>query len=257
MVEEKVVKRIVLLVLSMTLAWSALSQAEAAANEVDAKTAERILNSLRAARGDLPYAGVMTSPIPGVYEVSIDRGPTLFVSADGKHFITGDLYRVDPGQFVNLQEVAREKKRVQLMASVDKSEQIIFSPEGETKAYVNVFTDVDCAYCQKLHREIKQINAKGIEVRYLAYPRAGVNSDSAQKLATAWCADDRQTTLTKLKNREAVPVSVCENNPIAKQHELGGLVGVTGTPNMVTKDGELIGGYMSADDLAKYLGLEE
>ena len=35
-------------------------------------------------------------------------------------------------------------------------------------------TDVlnDCGYCRKLHREISQLNDFGIEVRYLAYPRA-------------------------------------------------------------------------------------
>jgi len=225
--------------------------------EVSPEIAQRLLDNLRQGRADLPYSEVKASPVPGIYEVSIERGPTLFVAEDGKHFFAGDLYRIDSGQFVNLQEVSRSKKRAELMASVDKSEQIIFSPEGETKAFVNVFTDVDCGYCQKLHREIKQINAKGIEVRYLAYPRAGINSEAAQKLATAWCADDKQKTLTKLKNREALPINECANNPVAKHYELGGLIGVTGTPNMVTKDGELIGGYLAADELAKHLGIEE
>jgi len=225
--------------------------------KVDDATQKRILDGLRQGRGDLPYAEVMASPIPGMYEVSIVGGPTLYVSADGQHFIAGDLYQVTPGKFVNLQEKAREAKRAELIASIDKKEQIIFSPKGETKAVVNVFTDVDCAYCQKLHREIDKINAKGIEVRYLAYPRAGVDSESAQKLATAWCSDDPKKTLTKLKNREAVPIKVCENNPVAKHYHLGELMGVNGTPNMVTASGEMIGGYLPADDLAKYLGISE
>lgn len=234
----------------------AMSTLAVADKEVSDETAERIINSLKQGRGDLPYSSVKLSPIPGLYEVAIERGPTLFVSEDGKHFVTGDLYRIDAGQFVNLQEVERAKKRAEIMASVQKEEQIVFSPAGETKAFVNVFTDVDCGYCQKLHREIEQITAKGIEVRYLAYPRAGVNSESANKLATAWCAEDQQKTLTKLKNREAVPTQVCDSHPIAKHYQLGGLIGVTGTPNMVTEKGDLIGGYLAADDLAKFLGIE-
>jgi len=225
--------------------------------EISAEVRTRIVDSLSQARGDLEYADIKQTPIPGLYEVNIVSGPTLYVTEDGKHFIAGDMYQVMPGRFVNLQEQVRQSKRIEMMAVVDKSEQIIFSPKGETKAVVNVFTDVDCGYCQKLHREIAQINAKGIEVRYLAYPRAGVDSEAAQKLATAWCAKDKQATLTKMKNREAVPINVCENNPVAKQHRLGELIGVTGTPNMVTTDGELIGGYLPADELAKYLGIEE
>ncbi len=244
-------KRVLLGFVALLLAAPVLAE-----DSVSGETESRILDALRQARGDIQFAGVKATPIPGIYEVSVIRGPTLFVTEDAKHFITGDLYRIDPGQFVNLQEQAREKKRSELMASVDKSEQIVFSPKGETKAFVNVFTDVDCGYCQKLHREMAQINAKGIEVRYLAYPRAGVNSEAARKLATAWCADDKQKTLTKLKNREALPLAECEDNPIAKQYELGALIGVTGTPNMVTATGELIGGYLAADDLAKVLGIE-
>ncbi|MCW8196305.1 DsbC family protein [Proteobacteria bacterium 005FR1] len=218
--------------------------------------AERIIERLKQARGDLDYSEVKLSPIPGLYEVRVVGGPTLYVSEDSKFFVAGDLFSIKDGQFVNIQEQARAKERAKLMAGIDKKDQIVFSPAGETKAYVHVFTDVDCGFCQKLHKEIEQITAKGIEVRYLAYPRAGVNSQSAKKLATAWCADDPQATLTKLKNREPVDVKVCENNPVAEHYKLGGLVGVSGTPNMVTEDGELIGGYLPADKLAERLGVQ-
>lgn len=218
--------------------------------------AERIIEQLKQARGDLDYSEVKLSPIPGLYEVRVVGGPTLYVSEDSKFFVAGDLFSIKEGRFVNIQEQARSKERAKLMAEIDKKDQIIFSPAGETKTYVNVFTDVDCGYCQKLHQEIDQITARGIEVRYLAYPRAGVNSQSAKKLATAWCADDPQATLTKLKNREPVEMQSCENNPVAEHYRLGGLVGVSGTPNMVTEDGEIIGGYLPADKLAERLGVQ-
>lgn len=221
------------------------------------EVAERILDNLKQARGDLNYSGVSLSPVAGLYEVRVTGGPTLYVSEDGEFFIAGDLFSIKPGRFVNIQEQARSKERAKLLAAIDKEDQIIFSPAGETKAYVNVFTDVDCGYCQKLHSEIDQINAKGIEVRYLAYPRAGATSQSADKLATAWCADDPQATMTKLKNRESVPMQVCADNPVAEHYELGGLIGVSGTPNMVTEDGEIIGGYLPAEELANRLGITE
>lgn len=215
----------------------------------------RILEKLRLSRPDFEYEAPVQSEIPGLYTVQVVGGPTLYVSADGKHLVAGDLYRVEPGEFVNLQEIAREKDRATLMAAVDIKQQIVFSPKGETKAFIHIFTDVDCSYCQKLHREIAAINELGIEVRYLAYPRAGIDSESSRKLATAWCAKDPQKMLTKLKSRQQVPLAVCDGNPIAEHYRLGELVGVNGTPNMVTASGQMIGGYVPADELAKILGV--
>ena len=150
----------------------------------------------------------------------------------------------------------RDGERMQKLASVKESDMIIFSPKGETKAHVTVFTDVTCFYCQKLHQEVPQLNAMGVEVRYLAYPRAGLKSDGYNKLASAWCADNRQDILTKLKAKQPVPEKSCDPNPIAQQYQLGQQMGVRGTPAIVTEDGKLIPGYKPAADLVAGLGLK-
>ena len=67
-----------------------------------------------------------------------------------------------------------------------------FLPEGKPKASIYVFTDVDCGYCQMLHKNVGKMNELGIEVRYLGYPRAGLNTASFNKLASAWCAADKK-----------------------------------------------------------------
>lgn len=240
---------------SLLLAFLALGSIQAFAADPSPEVASRILERLKEARDDLEYSEVTATPIRGLYAVQIIGGPTLYVSEDGEHFVAGDLFAIKPKQFVNVAELARAKERAELMAQVDIKDQIVFAPKGETKAVVHVFTDVDCGYCRKLHQEIDQFNALGIEVRYLAYPRAGVNSSSADKLATAWCASDRKTTMTNLKWQRSVPIKTCRNNPVAEHYRLGQLVGVNGTPNMVTEDGYMIGGYMEAEKLAAYLGI--
>lgn len=241
----------------LMLALGALSWNHAFAAGPTAEVANNILERLKEARPDLEYSEVTQSPIPGLYTVQIIGGPVLYVGDEGNYFVAGELFGVERGQFVNLQEQARAKERVKLMAQVDEKDQIVFSPKGETKAVVHVFTDVDCGYCQKLHMEMDQINALGIEVRYLAYPRAGVNSASADKLATAWCANDPKQTMTRLKRRESVAIKTCRINPVAEHYRLGQLVGVNGTPNMVTEDGYMIGGYLPADQLALRLGITD
>jgi len=210
---------------------------------------------LEGSRPDVKVKTVAASEINGLYAVQIDDGPLVYATPDGKYFVVGDLFEVQGKGFVNLGEQKRNGDRVKELAAVKSGDMIIFKAAGPTKAVVNVFTDVDCGYCQKLHKEVPQLNAMGIEVRYLAYPRAGVGSEAYQKLVTAWCAKDRQGTLTRYKNHENIPISTCANNPVAAEYALGERIGVNGTPALVTTKGELIPGYMPAQELAQRLGV--
>lgn len=220
--------------------------------------AELIKKKLEAAQSKIQVLGVKPSPIKGMYEVHLAAGPTVFVSEDGGFFVTGDMYKIETDGLVNLSEQKRDVVRAKALDAVDEKDMIIFAAkDNKPKAVINVFTDVDCFYCQKLHKEVPKMNELGIEVRYLAYPRAGLKSKTYDKMATAWCASgkERNEIFTKLKNRENVPIKVCDANPIAKEFNLGRSVGVSGTPAMVTETGRLLPGYLPADRLAETLGI--
>jgi thiol:disulfide interchange protein DsbC len=217
------------------------------------------LDTLRAAL-EAPNTGLKVdsanaSEIPGLYEVQFKDGPTIYSTLAGDFFVLGDLYSVTPQGYVNLAEKKRDAERMEKLAAVKKEDMIVFSPEGETRAHISVFFDDTCFYCQKLHQEVPQLNKYGVEVRYLAYPRAGVNSDAFKQLASAWCADDKQETLTKLTRKESVPINVCAGNPVAAQFQLGQELGVRGTPAIITETGQMIPGYQTADELMVTLGL--
>lgn len=203
---------------------------------------------------ELPVAGIAESPIAGLLAVQLEDGAILYVSADGRHAIAGDLYALTDAGPVNLASEQRAKRRRELIAGVDVADMIVFAPRTAPRAVVHVFTDVDCGYCRKLHDERQALRGHGIELRYLAYPRAGVGSPTYKHMVSAWCAEDRQGAITHLKRGEAIATKTCDN-PVAAQFELGRAVGVSGTPSIITGDGELIPGYMPADDLAKKLGV--
>lgn len=243
-------KRLVLPLVVLGLGSSTLAQAELA-NE---KTATKISAKIRASYPDMQIDSVHTTEVKGMYRALV-QGRDIYVLEDGKYFLTGDLYRTDPNNLVNVSEELRGSERATLLASIDRKDNIIYSPKEGTKKSISVYTDVDCGYCRKFHQEIPRLNAMGIEVRYLAFPRAGVGSASYQKIASAWCAKDKQTALDKLKNRETIPTNVCADNPVASQYALGQQMGVTGTPSLVLDDGTVIPGYMPADQLAARLGL--
>lgn len=208
------------------------------------KVQASIQAGLQKGRPGLEVTGVEKSVIPGMYKAVVGGGPHVYITADGKHFISGDIFEVREGNIVNLTEFERNDDRAAAMAKIDKKDMIIFSPKQDVKKVMYVFTDVDCGYCQLMHSKMPEYNEMGIEVRYLAYPRAGINSDSYNKVASAWCAKDPNDALTKLKNRQEIPENVCEGNPVAEQYNIGREIGLSGTPAIILEDGELIAGYL-------------
>jgi thiol:disulfide interchange protein DsbC len=220
------------------------------------KISSAIIEKLKLARSELSYKFIGPSPVSSFYEVQVEDGPILYVSQDGNFFFDGTLYQVKVGQFVDARNIRLDNERKNVFSALSSDGMLIFPSIDDTKAIINVFTDVDCGYCRKLHREVPELNKMGIEVRYLAFPRAGINSASYDKIATAWSSEDPQGSLTRSKNGQDDPVNVCEGNPVAQHYNLGKKLGVTGTPAIVLMDGTLIPGYKKADDLAKILGIE-
>ncbi|MDX1735821.1 MAG: DsbC family protein [Halioglobus sp.] len=240
---------------TLALTVLALASHGAAAEAVDKAVEEQLRKALTNPAMGLKVESVEATEMPDMYGVKFSNGPMVYATGKGDFFVVGDLHQVTPTGFVNLTERKRDKARSDLLAAVDTGDMIVFPAKGETRGHISVFTDVTCFYCQKLHLEVPELNKRGIEVRYLAYPRAGLASDGYRKLATAWCADNPQDTLTRLKAKEAVAERVCDDNPIASQFQLGQTVGVRGTPAIVSAEGRLIPGYQPADELITNLGL--
>lgn len=210
---------------------------------------------LERARPGLTVVGIEPTDLDNIVRVDINGSRSLYAIKGTDYFFLGELYQVQDDGLVNVSEQEKVGVRKELLAKVSVDDMIVFSPQGEVKKHISVFTDVDCGYCQKLHQEVPELNAMGIEVRYMAFPRAGIDSPSYNKIASAWCAENPQEALTKVKNREQIPTNVCEGNPVAEQYLVGQQMGVSGTPTILFDDGESLPGYVPAQDLAARLGL--
>jgi len=224
------------------------TQAEvASAASIEKKDVVTSLKAILKAKLRAEPSSLKESAIPNVYEAMYGT-EVVYVSADGKYFISGDLIDLDTRK--NLSELAKQSVRKEIMDKQD-NKPIIFKAKNE-KHKLTVFTDIDCPYCAKLHREVPKLNEAGVTVEYLMFPRAGLKSNSYKKAVSVWCADDPLKAMTAAKKREPIDDKTCDN-PIEAQYSLGGEVGVNGTPALITSTGKLIPGYVPADRLVKML----
>ena len=224
---------------------------------------EVIAKRLQAAQPNLIVQSATAVEGQDLYEVELNSGEVLYSTPDGQFFVYGSLFQATEGGLENLTAKRTDSKRLSLLEALENDDLVVYPGKGDEKAVVSVFTDVDCGYCRKLHREIPRLNELGVTVRYLAYPRAGVYSDqkrtkftgSYKKLKSVWCDKDREAAMTKAKATGFIKENLGCEAPIEAHLELGAQFGVRGTPAIVLQSGELLPGYLPADELAKKLGI--
>lgn len=214
-----------------------------------------IADKLKSISPQLQARSVEQAPIDGFYVVILEGGQIIYTDQEASFFFTGELYKTSPTGITNLTESSKQALRLSLLNDISPGETIDFTPTGEVKASVVVFTDITCGYCRKLHSEMADINARGIEIRYLAFPRAGTNSQTYRDMVSVWCADNPQQAMTSAKQGRAIEARECDN-PVASQYRLGQQFNVSGTPTMIFADGSVTPGYLPAERLAAKLGIQ-
>ncbi|MBY5992470.1 bifunctional protein-disulfide isomerase/oxidoreductase DsbC [Ferrimonas balearica] len=198
----------------------------------------------------LPAEAIAESPVTGLYEVITPQG-IFYVTADGKKLVHGAIYDLDDGM-TNLTEQRMSGVRQELLAKV--SDTVIEFKAKDEKYVVNVFTDITCGYCRKLHDDMEAYNAMGITIRYLAFPRGGERSKSWTDMQDVWCAKDPRAAMTAAKGGGKVDHVTCaDGKKVAEHYALGMTFGVNGTPAMVLDNGAMVPGYLPPERLLKTL----
>lgn len=218
--------------------------AAGAATAAAGTPAARARAALHTLDPDMPIERIDDAAFPG-FQAAIVSGQVVYVSNDGKYLIQGSAYDIAARK--DLGEEAMKSLRVELMRDMPLKDRIVFAPK-DPRYTVTVFTDVECGYCRKLHSEIDKINAEGIAVQYVAFPRMGLGSEDYRKMVAVWCSANPKQALTDAKNDRPVPYREC-TNPVAMQYKLGQRMGLTGTPLVLAPDGTALGGYLPPDRL--------
>lgn len=197
----------------------------------------------------LAPADISPSPLPGLYRVVM--GPEVtYVSADGQYLVRGDIIDIKDGK--DLTREQREAARAAYIKGIATDDMIVFKAD-HPRHVLTVLTDIDCQYCRALAREMPQLTAQGVELHYLAFPRAGVGTSSWDKAVAVWCAKDRQTAYQDAMQGSSITSAKCGESAVAAGYDLAQRLGLQGTPVIITETGQLIDGYLPAPDLVRLL----
>lgn len=197
---------------------------------------------------DMNQVVIAETPMNGIMQVLIGSD-VVYMSDDGRFLMQGRM--IDMDTQIDLTDQAKSGVRKSQLADLDSSEFVSFGDEDATFDIL-VFTDPDCGYCRRLHEHMDEYVDAGIRIHYLAFPRAGVGSESYNKLVSVWCSEDRNAAMDIAKAGRTPPSATCDN-PVDEQYSLGQSLGVTGTPSILTYNGDIIPGYVPPEQLVTRL----
>lgn len=184
---------------------------------------------------------IKPSPIAEINTVISDQG-IFYATKDGEYILQGSLYQLTAQGPVDIASRYLAEKLA------DYEQEMIVYPAQNEKYVVTVFMDISCHYCKLLHQQVKAYNDLGITLRYLAFPRTGLTSQTARQMEAIWTAQDPAFAFNEAE-QGSLPKQLKQPEIVKKHYELGVQFGVRGTPSIITERGEVIGGYLSPQDL--------
>lgn len=191
---------------------------------------------------------ITPTPIAGLVEV-VAEGSVVYLSEDGRYMVAGEI--LDFAARENLTDTAMAGARARLLEDAPRDRWIRFGP-SDAESTVFVFTDTSCGYCARFHDEVPALNAAGVAVEYIPWPRGGLETPAGRAMNSAWCNDDPRSAYDALIAGASIAPADCDAG-FAEARVLARSFGVEGTPAIYDANGRQLGGYLQADALLNRL----
>jgi len=217
------------------------------------ETHKKVFHAFRKRFPALSVDSISDAPYPGLFEVITDS-QIVYVDEDMTLLFQGEMINLTDG--INLTEARLSGIHMGLINELGEENMLVYQAENKADRSITVFTDINCGYCRLLHSEIDTLLQAGINVRYLMFPRAGLESESRTALESVWCADNPQEAMTAAKAGEPVDEKTCDT-PVEIHYELAGKVGLRGTPLIYLDNGTALPGYREASVIVQMINSSE
>ncbi len=218
-------------------------------DEPDDEVLKKVFYGFQERFPSLPVESIAEGPYPGWYEIVTDAR-VVYVDEDLTRLFQGNVIDLTHG--VDLTERRMAGIHMGLINELGEENMLVYQGANNSKRSITVFTDINCGYCRLLHSEIDTLIKNGVSVRYLMFPRAGLESDSRVALESVWCADDPQAAMTAAKAGQPITEKACET-PVELHYAIAQQVGLRGTPLIYLDNGTAIPGYREASALVEMI----
>lgn len=186
------------------------------------------------------------TPIQNFKSVTTPDG-IFYITVDGKFLTQGPIYDMQGARPENI----ANSHNLELIMSIAQNA-IVYQAKNE-KHIIYVFTDYTCSYCKILHQNIDDYLNAGISVHYFAFPRQGMDSQVAKDMQSIWSMADRKTAFDNAYKGGKISPASSVVPYVQMQFDVGRQIGITGTPAIITSNGQLLSGYVPADKLITLL----
>lgn len=194
----------------------------------------------------------------GMYLLISDTGGKIYSTLNGDRLFVGDFAEYKGGEFVNL----TQKIMIHRALTAPSDVFIVYPPSSGVTPVgeVTIFFDVGCQYCRLMHQRVKDLNDFGVAVRYLPYPRGGLQTPDSNVMRGIWCRPNARKVLddyllglraeSDLANLGRT-ANDCGKDVVAQGYYLGRSIGIKGTPAVLFNDLSLKNSFMKASDVYK------
>ena len=187
---------------------------------------------------------VTKTPFAGLYEIIVD-GQLFYADEKGQYIFEGNIIESQTRR-----NFTEERKRVLFAIDFDKLplELAVKRVKGNGKRKLAIFTDPNCAYCQKLEGELSTVT--NVTIYRFMYP---IFPGSPEIVRNVLCSPDPSMAWERwMLSRVRPPKGSC-NTQTDKVTALGHKLHIDGTPHIVFANGMDSPGFMRKAELERAL----
>lgn len=172
--------------------------------------------------------GFEPTPIPGLFEVT--AGDQIFYFSPTGHLVFGEIWSKDGRSLTaerREQVIAEKLKRLPLQKALTI---------GNGPHKIIEFTDPDCPFCRKVDAFFTK--RSDVTRHIFFYPIKELHPKAADKANFILCSDDQEKALKEIFtgkwDKTSLPplANDCQKTLLDEHLQLGGMLGVRGTPSI-------------------------
>jgi thiol:disulfide interchange protein DsbC len=196
---------------------------------------------------------VEQAEMPGVWAVEIEKAGRkypVYINYSKSHLLRGELLRFKDGE--NLTKLRMASLNRVDVSGIPLADALIVG-DPQAKKRVIVFTDPQCHFCAKLHRELPEVVARDPEIAFYIKMLPLAMHPDAYNIAKSVVCNRSLEMLEDSFAGKTVPPPLCRAEAVDDTIALARKLGIRSTPTLVLPDGRPFSGYKKADQLLKLL----